>query len=270
MIFRIDGEVGELLALTPIIVEWRKRNHGEKVFVETKTPEVFANNPNVEFAGARVQNIDDFYDMNLVKWHNRGMSVAEVYAEMVFGDKNLASWKQFMARDPSKMVQAKKGTDWIPEEKKIVAVAFGEKMIDSGVADEVMNEVYQLGYVILDVSHMNDVGLVLATICMADLFIGEDGDEAAIALTTDKPAIVCYSYRVPDYFPPFRGDIPFVPLTPDRSVCENARVCYSENSHTEYAKFYSQGCTHQQPFHCRNRSLKQDVVNAIRRISDKA
>ena len=44
MIFRIDGEIGELLALTPIIREWRRRNSNEDVFVETNTPEIFYGN----------------------------------------------------------------------------------------------------------------------------------------------------------------------------------------------------------------------------------
>lgn len=270
MIFRIDGEVGELLALTPIICEWRKRNNGERVFVETNTPEIFQSNPNIEAAGPNITVKDDLFDMNLIDWRDKAMSVAEVYAEMVLGDKNLKSWQQFMASDPSKMAQAKKGTDWIPQGKTIVAVAFCGRMIDSGVADEAINEISQMGYVISDVSNMNDFGLVRASICMADMFVGEDGDEAAIAFTTDKPAVVCYSYRVPTYFPPFRGGIPFVPVVADRSVCENARVCHVENSCREFSKFYSQNCTNQKRFNCKNRDLKNDVARAIRMIGDTA
>ena len=47
MIFRLDGGVECLLALTPVLAEWRRRNGGP-VLVETRIPEVFRANPYVD------------------------------------------------------------------------------------------------------------------------------------------------------------------------------------------------------------------------------
>ena len=78
MIFRIDGEIGELLALTPIIREWRRRNGNEDVFVETKTPEIFYGNPYVVAAAVSIPKIGPYYDMNVVRWRELGATVEVV------------------------------------------------------------------------------------------------------------------------------------------------------------------------------------------------
>ena len=270
MIFRSDGEVGELLALTPIIREWRRRNKREKVFVETNTPEIFYGNPDVEEAESSILDTGSFYDMNMVRWRERGIAVEEVYAEVVLGDKNFKDWKPFMASRPDDVDNAKQFKSWITHGKPVAVVAFNDKMIDSSPADEAIKAVEEAGYVIDGVSGLGVWSLVRSHIDEADIFIGEDGDEAAIALTTNIPAIVCYSYRSPAYFPPFRRDIPFRALVPDRSLCEHAPVCHARNSHVQFSKCYSQGCVDDKNFCCRKRSLREDVLEAIRSIGDKA
>ena len=269
MIFRIDGEVGELLALTPIIREWRQRNKRERVFVETNTPEIFYGNPDVEVAEYVILDTGLFYDMNMVRWRERGIAVEEVYAEVVLGDKNFKDWKPFMASRPDDIDHTKQFKSQITHGKPVAVVAFN-KMIDSNSADETIRAVEEDGYVIDCVSGLSAWSLVRSHIDEADIFIGEDGDEAAIALTTKTPAIVCYSYRSPAYFPPFRRDIPFRALVPDRSLCEHAPVCHARNSHVQFAKCYSQGCVDNKNFCCRKRSLMKEVLEAIRSIGDKA
>ena len=270
MIFRIDGEIGELLALTPIIREWRRRNKNEEVFVETYTPEVFYGNPDVVEAAVNIPRIGMFFDMNLVRWRERGVSVEEVYADVILGDKNFKDWKPFMASRPEDIDNAKQFKEWMTVGKPVAVVAFNDKMIDSGMADEAVKAVEEAGYVIDGVSGLGVWSLVRSHIDSADLFMGEDGDEAAIALTTNTPAIVCYSYRSPAYFPPFRRGLPFRALVPDRSLCEHAPVCHARKSHVQFSKLYSQGCVDNKNFCCRKRSLKNDVVEAIRSMSDRA
>ena len=268
MIFRIDGEVGELLALTPIIREWRRRNKNEEVFVETHTPEIFYGNPDVVKAESTISHAGPFYDMNMVRWRERGISVEEVYADVVLGDKNFNNWKPFMSSLPDDVDNAKQFRFGMTRGKPVAAVAFGDKMFDSGMADENIRAVEELGYVIDGLSGLRVWSLARAHIDGSDIFVGDDGDEAAIALTTNTPAIVCYSYRSPVYFPPYRRGIPFRALVPDRLLCEHAPVCHARHSHVQFSKLYSQGCVDDKNFCCKKRSLKKDVIEAIRSIGD--
>lgn len=270
MIFRIDGEIGELLALTPIIREWRRRNNGEKVLVETNTPEVFAGNPDVEEASPCISEIGKYYDMNVVRWRERGLPVAEVYAELVLGDKNLASWKVFMSssdQDKKMAEEAKPKTD-----RPVAAVDFSSGMLSPRASNVVIDAVRGAGYEVYGVclGKFGSWGPVHAAIGMSDLFVGSDGNSAAVAMATDRPVIVCYSYRSPVYFPPYRKDVPFVALVPSRSVCEHGPVCHVRNSRVEYSKFYSQGCVADAKFCCQDREMSGEIVSAILRIGDQA
>lgn len=269
MIFRIDGEVGELLALTPVIREWHVRNPGGRVLVETAVPEIFAGNPDVELASQNILEIGDYYDMNFVRWREASIAVAETYAQMVLGDKNLASWKIEMACSDAEMSLARSA---IVSAKPKAAVKFDESVIGAGAAKGVIEALEGQGYEVFDVGYgrFGSWGAVYAAIGMADLFVGSDGDTSAIALATKTPAVVCYSYRSPVYFPPYRGSIPFEALVPSRAVCEHAPVCHARHSHVEFAKFYSQGCVMQSKFCCRDRELREDVLRAITRFGDQA
>ena len=270
MIFRIDGEIGELLALTPIIREWRRRNSNEDVFVETNTPEIFYGNPDVVEAAVSISKIGPYYDMNVVRWREIGVTVESIYADMILGDRNFVNWKPFMTSRSEDIDNANQFKTWNTKGRPIVTVAFSGNMIDSGVADEVVEEVERLGYVVDGLNGFGTWGLARAHIDVADLFIGEDGAAAAIALTTDTPAIICYSYRSPSYFPPFRRDVPFRALVPERSLCENAPVCHSRRARIEFSKFYSQECVAENKFCCKKRSLVEDVKEAIRSMEDRA
>ena len=267
MIFRIDGEIAEMLALTPIIREWTRRN-GNKVLVETKTPEIFNGNPDVLMAGdGNVMARDSYYDMNQVRWRKLGISVEEIYAEMIFGDKNLRSWKPEMYVSDDTMKQA---VSRLPDKKPVAAIFFEDKVIGKDSSQGAIDSVGEAGYEIVNLDSFESYGLKYAAISNVDLFVGSDGDVSAIALATDTPAIVCYSYRSPHYFPPFRRGIPYTALVPDRVVCEHAPVCHSRHSFSQYASLYSQECVLEEKFACMTRNLKDDVSKAISRMRDKA
>ena len=68
MIFKLDGGIENLLALTPVLVEWRRRN-GPPIYVETLYPDIFRGNPYVNEVSQRIKAVDYFFDLNLVPWH---------------------------------------------------------------------------------------------------------------------------------------------------------------------------------------------------------
>lgn len=270
MIFRIDGEVGELLAFTPVIREWRKRNQGASVFIETNKPSIFNGNIDVLQASHKIDRIEPFYDMNYVCWRELGVSVAELYADHILGDRCLSTWKIAMSCSQEEMDKAKKIVFAGGNMK--VATGFDHRFISKASVQGILEALTECGYDVIDASieTLGSWGLVYAVIGLSNLFVGSDGDSSAIALATDRPAIVCYSYRSPVYFPPFRRNIPFIAIVPDKKLCEHAVVCHARHSNIEFAKLYSQGCIMEQQFCCRNRVLKQDVLSAISRIGDKA
>jgi len=270
MIFRLDGEVGELLALSAIIREWRRRNDNQKVFVETNNPEIFTGNPEIEMAAISIPVVGEYFDMNLVRWHELGIPVVEVYAKAIFGDKNLATWKMEMFHTEADEEVANL---MVPKTDKPIAVySFSSSVISDEASEGVFRVLKSLGYEVVTVDHssLQTWGSIHAVIGMADLFVGSDGDTAAVAMTTKTPAVVCYSYRAPSCFPPFRGNVPFFALVPSRKLCEHGPVCHSRHSRVEFSKFYSQDCVSNDKFCCRDRDLRKEVVSAIGRIADKA
>ena len=270
MIFRIDGEVGELLALTPVIREWKKRHLESSVLVETNNPIIFWGNTDVLMASRNIGLVTPFYDMNYIRWRELGVCVAELYADHILGDRCLSTWKIVMSCSQADVDQAKQIVRTGGKPK--VATGFDHRFISKESEQGILEAITECGYDVVDASieKLGSWGLVYAVIGFANLFVGSDGDSSAIALTTDRPAIVCYSYRSPFYFPPFRMNIPFVPIVPDKKICEHSAICHARHSHIEFAKLYSQGCIMENQFCCMNRVLKQEVVSAIESIGKSA
>ena len=133
MIFKLDGEVGELLALSVIVREWRRRNNNQKVYIETNNPDVFAGNPDVEMAKISIPVVGEYYDMNLVRWHELGIPVIEAYSKAIFGDKNIYNWKMemFHSEDDDRIADL-----MVPKMDKPIAVfSFSSSVIDVGVSE---------------------------------------------------------------------------------------------------------------------------------------
>jgi hypothetical protein len=232
-------------------------------------PDVFYGNPNVE-AKTSVDDNGRHYDMNTIRWHELEVPVVELFADMVLGDRNLKSWNVEMYHSESDIGIAK---EVVPQSNKAVAaVDFSSDKIAASSVEGIVEALSESGYEVMDIDGLksHSWGVVRAAIDLSDVFVGSDGDGAAVAFTTDKPAIVCYSYRTTVYFPPYRKNVPFVPLLPDKGLCEHSKVCFPRNSKGEYAKLYSHECIWHDRFCCRNRKIKDDVIRAIRRIGDRA
>jgi hypothetical protein len=262
MIFRNDGEVEELLAMTPIIHEWKRRNPDDRIFVETTLPEIYHWNPDVFESEENVAEQGPYYDMNMVRWPMCEFPVEEMYADLIFGERSISDWRPRMYASDDQKKQAEK----LVGSGKKASVAFDDKMICAEAAESALLSVEGAGYELVRVAQIRPFNLMFAVISATQLFVGSDGSATAIALATNVPSVVCYSYRSPVFFPPYRRAVPFAALTPSRSLCEHAPVCYSRNGCHEYAKTYSQGCVAGDKFCCQRRNLENDVAAAIRQI----
>lgn len=258
MIFRLDGEVGLLLALAVVIKEWRRRND-EPVYVETYTPEIFSGNPDVVCASECINEVGEFYDLNTIRWIEIGRPVVDVFAEHILGDRNIAVWRPYMSEIVSDIV-GKTG---------LVATCSFNGRVPYEPSKLIVDVLRSKGYVVDDLSGMSDWHKVRSRISMSDLFVGEDGDAAAVSFTTDTPSVVCYTNRIPEYFLPYRRGIPFEPIIPDRTVCQNFKHCY-QGSKLEFSKWYSQPCSNDNKYACRSMDFSSSVSAAIERIGDKA
>lgn len=263
MIFRIDGEVGYILALTPIIREWRRRNEHKSVYVETYTPELFEGNSDISFAAPSVNITGEFYDMNCIRWRELGRPVVEIFAEHIIGDKNLASWKPVMAHMPDAILRAGIYRGKTSTGKPLAVCAF-KGNISKENAINIVGMIKDRGFDVDELDDVTDWHDIRARIQQAVLFVGEDGDYAAIAFTTDTPAIVCYVNRIPDYFPPYRGDVPFEPIT-SRERCQEFKLCHQQ-SKMEFAKVYQTVCRKQDFECCKRYNLAPEVYKAMDRI----
>lgn len=267
MIFKLDGGIENLLALTPVLVEWRKRN-GPPVRVETLYPEVFRGNPYVDEAARRIKAVDSFFDLNIIAWHKLIKLVTESYAERILGDTNLSDWRPLMTHTVVENVEAKR----IVVDPKTASVCFDEEMMEEGIAGAVQKMLSSKGYSLADVSpgKQVSVGVQRAVISNSAIFVGTDGPAAAIAFTTDVPAVVCYSYRDPCYFMPFRRGQPFSAILPTPSDCDMLRICLAQNSFSEYGKLYGHVCQKTSPFACKKVDFKSRVEEAVEKVLAKA
>ena len=266
MIFRIGRGVENMLALTPVLVEWRRR-FGGPVRVETDEPEVLRANPYVDEAGA-VEADDRFMDVDVVPWPKMVRHVTETYAEKVLGDCRLASWRTVMA---STREDVGKARALVPE-GRVAALCLDPSEMSrearSGVEQVLLEEGYSLAYVGLD--RCGTLGVQRAAAGMASVFVGTDGPAASVAFTTEVPAVVCYTWRDPCYFSPFRRGVPFEALVHGENVCDSGKVCLAQNGISEFGKVYGHSCPKVRPFACREMGWPEMVRKAVRRAADKA
>jgi hypothetical protein len=266
MIFKIDGELGELLALTPIIREWKRRNSGEKVLIETFSPRVFQGNPDVDDVQTHIKDKGFFYDLGFARWRELGGTVAEVYADMILGDKNFKDWSQTFYCTQEDVEWANKNVPKTP----FVAVGFDPQYVNKESSEEVVKALRESNCLCVNIDPSSDYGHMKAIIDKADLFVGSDGIQSAIAMTMNIPAVVCYSYRSLNYFPPFRKGIPFEAILVNKDLCNQSGACYMKHALGEFAKVYNLKCVSKNQFCCKSRSVADEVLKAIRKIGSRA
>lgn len=267
MIFILDGGIENLLALTPVIAEWRRRN-GDSVFVETLFPEVFALNPYVDGAGRSMGRDSMFYDLNLLPWSKVARCVTELYAERVFGDVAMQSWRTIMVHSKEDEAKARQ----MVSGGKVAAVCLDPVEISAEMAGKVVEAVRGKGYEVVDVSRGKcfSLGVQRAAISMAEVFIGSDGPASCVALTTDVPAVVCHTWRNPVYFQPFRRGVPYEAVGPSDDDCSVSKICIMKNGFAEFGKTYWHDCTEEKRFVCRQLPFDQMVSDAVDRVAARA
>jgi len=265
VIFRLDSGVSEILALTPVLREWKVREGG-KVFVETVFPEVLRGNPNVDKACVSITQSDNFFDLNLLPWFDLIRPLSETFAEKILGDVCLQGWRQEMFHTDD---EAKKAEEMMPVKGGVLVCA-------EGFDEEAMNIIRSIPYgdgrVVMETTkeRFGSWGVLHAMAERAGMYIGMDGDNSCVALTTDVPAVVCYTSRDPSYFWPFRGAVPFEVVAPSENVCGTAKICLAKNTLREFGKMYRHVCSEKEQYRCRSVLHSDEIAKAVKRILDSA
>jgi hypothetical protein len=257
MIFRLDGNVEEVLALTPVMREWKVMTSG-KVWADTFYPELFIDNPYVDGIVINSVTGDCFSDFNSVNWQSALRPVVESFAEFLLGKNKLYNWHTIMYHTPGDEDVA----EGLISNGKIAIVA-------ERINKDVDLYLKQKGYDVFRLSG-KDCGswnVFHAVVSKAGLYIGFDGNDTAIALTTNVPAVVIYSYRSPVYFAPFRRGIPFEAITPTECIVSDS--CLMSNGFYEAGKTYGVKCSKKETF-CKKEVSAENIIGAVERVLEKA
>ena len=260
MIFRLNGNIEETLALTPVIKEWKIMNIG-KVWTDTLYPELFIGNPYVDGVINNKVKSDWVLDFNTVNWQSNLRPVVESFAELLLGKVTLRNWRTIMYHTLADEDMARR---FVSTNCNVVVVANG---INRGI-DTILK---QKGYEVLRLPEesFGSLNIFHAVLSMANLYIGFDDSYAAIALTTDIPAVIIYTYRNPVYFAPFRRGIPFEAIVPLKEVCDISELCLKTNGFFEAGKTYGIKCSKKEIF-CAKELSAECIISAIDRILEKA
>jgi hypothetical protein len=251
--------VENVLALTPVLAEWKRRN-GSLAKVETMFPELLLGNSCVSEASKLIASEDNFIDMGLVRWPLLVKSVVATYAESVFGDTDMGCWGTVMGSFDAEIEEAygKK-----PKGKVAAVSRDGVEIKHWSSVEDVLRST---GYEILDVGAISSLRTRRAMISVSDLFVGVDGPSSSLAYTTNVPAVVIHTWRSPCYFIPFRRGIPFESLTISEKDCPQARICLANNGFTEFGKVYGHRCTMEPMFKCEGLEFGIMVRKALENI----
>lgn len=259
MILRLAGGVENILALTPVLAEWKRRK-GSLVKVETMFPELLRGNPYVDEAAELVGSEEEHMELGLFRWPLLVKSVTVAYAEKVLGDSDMESWRTMMWNSDKEMDEARAERP----EGKVVAVHLDKTEVECWalVEDVLRSE----GYEVMQVGAIGSLRARRAAIAVSDLFVGMDGPSSSLAYTTDVPAVVVHTWRDPCYFRPFRRGIPFAALSPSERECPVGRICLANNGLTEFGKVYGCRCSVEPKFKCRSLGFDIMVRKALENI----
>lgn len=264
MILKLDDGVENLLALTPVLAELRRRNGGP-ILVETQIPRIFWGNPDVDRAEERIDQNDMCLDMNMVPWPSLAMNVTELYASRVLGDILMRSWRMFMASTEEEKAEALS----VMPKGKVVAYCVDVAEVPADVDLRMRAVLESRGYVVMNLAGMS-LGAARVAIENSSLFVGTDGPVASVAFTTNAPAVVCYTWRDPCHFSPYRKGIPFESLVHNDRVCGDGKVCLAKNGYHELGKIYGHWCPKNPAWACRGVPFDEMMVSALDRIEARA
>ena len=264
MIFKLDGTIENTLALTPVIFGWKEMTD-EKVFLNVLYPELFDRNPYVDGIVTKSMPNEGLLDFNQISWQSVQKPVCETFMHFVFGKHRPTCWRTLMYHTEE---DAKKAEAFVPDKAVVVAM----KNIPEGLMESLTRE----GYLVTKLTHQDckSFHVFRAAVSRASLYIGDDGDDTAIAMTTDVPAVVCYTWRNPVYFTPFRRGIPFEVVSPRKEDCLYSDGCLS-NGLFEFGKTYQIRCYYDVPntmkekMVCQRNATLQRIMQAVEKIRAK-
>jgi len=255
MIFRTSDGPRILLAATPIFREWKRRCLGD-VLVETYHPEILAENDCVDFAGREVTDCSEsVIDFDMVEWWERPRPVTETYAVYALRDIRLGSWRTEMY--PNEELER---ASW-----QIGAIGGNAALVGAGVSDDVCEILNRMGY---NTMSLNGIPMmeIAALAHAANLYVGLEGDEASVVLTSDIPAVVLHSWMSPEFFKPFRRGIPYKVVRIRETVCKDALFCSEKGIRAELGKVYGPRCTHDREMCCLGSHTMEDIEKALRGV----
>jgi len=256
MIFRLNGTVEETLALTPVIQEWFEMS-GEKIIMDTLYPDLFAGNLYVDRILCPNDVLTDAsFDFSTVCWQKALRPVTETYAEYALGKVRLKNWRTLMTHSQEEASIA--ASFDMPAKLALITL----KQLPEGLISGLKAK----GYATFLPDQIKPCrGVLRALASLSSLYIGEDGAETAIALTTDVPAVVCYTFRNPVYFAPFRRDIPFEAIVPG-DICGMAGSCLQGNGKHEFNRTYGIHCRQPEPFVCKQYITADMILDRVDKI----
>lgn len=255
MIFRISGSPRELLAATPIFREWKRRELGS-VLVETFHSEILADNKYVDEASKEIlDHSESVVDFDMVEWWKRPRPVTETYATFALRDLRLGSWGTEMYASG----------DMAGALRKIEAVGGRVALVGDGVINDVCDFLHDMGYNTISLSGMS----LLESAALArysELYVGNEGDEASVVLTSNIPAVVLWSWMSPEFFKPFRRGVPYEAVRVREEVCKDALLCSERGVMAELGKVYGPNCTHKMNMWCLGAHMMEDIIEAVGRV----
>jgi hypothetical protein len=260
MIFRLEGRIEETLALTPVIRCWKEIT-GNTVWVNTMFPSLFRGNLSVD--GLTQDNLSDdvMADFNKVEWQVNLKPVVESYMEYILGKQRPLFWRTQMFHTEE---DSHKAESLIPNARSVV-------LSMTNPPDGLVNVLASKGYFVvkLTAEECSSLHVFRAVVDKANLYIGDDGDDTAIALTTDIPAVVCYIWRSPAYFAPFRRGEPFEIVSPKKSDCLYADGCMISNGLFEMGRTYGVKCPMPE-MTCKKAVRLERIIEAVEKVEAKA
>ena len=239
MIFVRRGALGDMIMMTPVIREYKKRNPHEKIWIETLCVEAFKNNPYVYHASNTKHGFTD-ERINLNGCYEKDFNEHPVflYAKEAFGNEKLSSgYKLDIFSDREDYDFIREQIFLLKIDRPIVTCHFGRNW--TLVKDEILSSVIDLliecGYCVIilgkgveneykapDKNVINLIGRNLslqqihALMKYSKLFVGTDTGISHVAFASEIPAIVFYGFVSPECRRPI-NDIPFLGI---KGECE--------------------------------------------------
>jgi hypothetical protein len=256
MIFRLDGNIEEVLALTPVVRGYKELT-GERLILTVSLPDLFEGNPFVDSLIEPEVTNDAIIDFNMVEWQAVLKPVCESYMELVLGKHRPVCWQSMMFH---KTEHAERAKAFIPEGAVLVSMA----EMPAGLMEALAGK----GYQVTRLTHKDCLSphVFRAAVERASFYIGDDGDDTAIAMTTSVPAVVCYTWRSPTYFTPFRRGAPFEAIAPRKEDCLFADGCMMSNGMFECGRTYGVRCQLQNKMVCKKSVTLERIIQAVERI----